>query len=53
MLEQVMFQAIQNNPQYLKMLKEVEDSGMSAKDYFYKKTNEMGVNPEDIINQLK
>lgn len=34
------------------ILNEVAQSGMSAKDLFFKKVNEMGVNPQQILSQI-
>lgn len=41
------------NPQMQGVLKMINESGMSPKDFFMKKTKEAGLNPDDIIGQLK
>ena len=41
------------NPAVANVLKEVEANGGDAKSLFYKKAREMGINPDDILNQLK
>lgn len=34
------------------IMREVKESGMSARDLFYKKVNEMGVDPNKILSQV-
>ncbi len=41
------------NPQMQGVLKMINESGMSPKDLFMKKAKEAGINPDDIISQLK
>lgn len=41
----------QSNPQVKQMMDIVKMSGMSAKDLFFYKCKEMGVNPDEFINQ--
>ena len=40
------------NPQ-LKEIMDMMNSGKSPKDLFYEKANQMGVDPETILNQLR
>lgn len=42
-----------NNPQLASIIKEVQENGGDAKSLFYKKAQQMGVDPNMIINQLK
>lgn len=41
------------NPQIKAIIDMVNNSGMSAKDLFYKMAKEKGVNPDDILKQLR
>lgn len=41
------------NPQMQSVLKMINSSGMSPKDLFMQKAKEAGINPNDIIGQLK
>jgi hypothetical protein len=43
----------QNNPQISQVFNMLNGSGMSAKDMFYNIANQRGINPDDIINNLK
>lgn len=49
----VIQQMSQRNPNVASMMQEFKQSGMSAQDFFFKKVNEMGINPQSILNQLK
>lgn len=40
------------NPQVASVMKDVQANGGDAKGLFYKRANEMGVNPEIIISML-
>lgn len=40
------------NPQ-LKEIMDLVNGGKSPKDLFYERANQMGINPDDILNQLK
>lgn len=44
---------LQQMPQYRNIMQYVEECGGNPKDAFYKKAKEMGVNPDDILNQLR
>jgi hypothetical protein len=44
---------IQAMPQYKQVMDYVNANGGDPKEAFYKKASEMGINPDDIINQLK
>ena len=41
-----------NIKQLIHTLQYIQNSGMSAKDLFYQKAKEMGVNPDDILKML-
>ncbi len=41
------------NPKMQGILKMINESGMSPKDLFMQKANEAGINPDEIISQLK
>lgn len=43
----------QINPQIKAVMDMVKNSGMSAKDLFYKLAKEKGIDPDAILNQLK
>jgi hypothetical protein len=43
----------QSNPQISQVFNMLSGSGMSAKDMFYNIANQRGVNPDEIINNLK
>lgn len=44
----------QNNRKYTPqdIIQEVQQSGMTAQELFYKKVNEMGINPQQILSQI-
>lgn len=42
-----------NNPQMKSVMDMIKKSGKSPKDLFYEKANEMGVDPESILSQLR
>ena len=46
-------QVIGNNPQYQQVMKLVQDNNGDAKAAFYSMANQLGVNPDDILNALK
>lgn len=43
----------QNNPQVMQMLNLVKQSGMSPKQLFMQKANEMGVNIPEVLKQAE
>lgn len=49
MLNQVMM----NNPTYSKVMNYVQQNGGDPKAAFYKMAKERGVNPDDILSQLR
>lgn len=49
----MMNQIMANNPQYKQVMDYVKANGGDAKAAFYKMAEEKGVNPEDILNQLR
>lgn len=51
--EATLNQMMQSNPQIKQALDYVNANGGNAKDVFYKLAKEKGVNPDDILNQLK
>lgn len=51
--EETLNQMMQSNPQIKQALDYVNANGGNAKDVFYKLAKEKGVNPDDILNQLK
>ena len=50
---QLLSSLAQQNPQVRQIMEMVRNSNMSPKDLFYKMAKEKGVNPDDILNQLK
>ena len=51
---QMMFnQMMAQNPQYKQVIDYVNANGGDAKAAFYKMAQEKGVNPDDILNQLR
>ena len=46
-------QMMANNPHMRQVMDYVNSNGGDAKALFYKKAEEMGVNPDDILSQLK
>lgn len=53
LMTQMLLSFANNNPQIREILKEINESGMSAEELFYKKAKEKGVDPDSILNQLK
>lgn len=52
MTEQMVNNMIRNNPQAMQIINEMKQSGQTPKDFFFKKASEMGVNSQDILNEL-
>jgi hypothetical protein len=50
---QMLLSMSQSNPQISQVFNILNGSGMSAKDMFYNIANQRGINPDDIINNLK
>ena len=46
-------QMMANNPHMKQVMDYVNSNGGDAKAAFYKKAEEMGVNPDEILSQLK
>lgn len=44
---------LQNMPQYKQIMNYIQQNGGNAKEAFYNKAREMGVNPDEFLNQLK
>lgn len=44
---------VQNNPQYRQAMNYVNQNGGNAKTAFYNLANQMGVNPNEILNMMK
>lgn len=51
--QQLLINMMGNNPQFKQMLQMIRQSGMSPKDLFYQMAQQKGVDPEQLINQLK
>lgn len=51
---QIMIQKmLQSNPQYAQVQKLIADNGGDAQKAFYSLANQMGVDPNEILNALK
>ena len=50
---QLLNMAIQSNAQVSQLINEMKASGSTPKDFFMQKANQMGVNPNSILNMLK
>lgn len=48
MLSQIM----KNNPNYAQAMRLIEENGGDAKAAFYKRAQEMGVNPDEVLSFL-
>mgnify|MGYP007022147861 CR=1 FL=1 len=46
-------QMISQNPQMKEIMDYINQNGGDAESAFYKKANEMGINPNDVLSQLK
>ena len=44
---------LMNNPQYKQVMNYINQNGGDPKAAFYKMAEEKGVNPDDIISQLR
>lgn len=51
--EQFMQNLIQTNPQVKQVIQMVQNSNMSPKDLFYAMAKQKGINPEQILQQLR
>jgi beta-N-acetylglucosaminidase len=51
--QQMLQMAAQQNPQVSQVMNMLSGSGMSAKDMFYNIAKQRGINPDDVINNLK
>ena len=51
--QMMMQQMLQNNPQYAQVQRLISDNGGDAQKAFYTLANQMGINPEEILNALK
>ena len=51
--EQFMQNLMQTNPQVQQMMRLVQASNMSPKDLFYTMAKQQGVDPEQILSQLR
>ena len=51
--QQLIMNMANSNPQVVSVLKEVQANGGNAKDLFYRKAKEMGVDPNSILNNLR
>ena len=50
---QLITSMMQQNPQMKQVMNLVNNSNMSPKDLFYKMAKEQGVDPEEILKQLR
>lgn len=53
LLENVMIQAINNNPQVLEMIADMNKRGLTPEEYFYEQAKKRGIDPNTILNQLR
>lgn len=53
LMYQLMFNQMKNTPAMKKVNDYISQNGGDPQAAFYKLANEMGVNPQDILNQLK
>lgn len=44
---------IQNNPQAQNLIKMLQSSGLSPKQFFYQMAQQKGIDPEQFLNLLK
>ena len=51
--QQMIMQLAQKNPHMSQIMNELNTSGMSAKDLFYNKAKQLGVDPNQILGMLK
>ena len=51
--QQLIMNMANSNPQVASVLKEVQANGGNAKDLFYRKAKEMGIDPNSILNSLR
>ena len=51
--QMMMTQMLQNNPMYSQVQQIIQQNGGDPKAAFYNLCNQMGVDPNEILNQLK
>lgn len=51
--QQLLINMMGNNPQFQQLLQMIRQSGKSPRDLFYQMAQQKGVDPEQLINQLK
>lgn len=51
--EQFMQNLMQTNPQVKQVMQMIQNSNMSPKDLFYSMAKQKGIDPEQILNQLR
>ena len=51
--QQLIMNMANSNPQVASVLKEVQANGGNAKDLFYRKAKERGIDPNSILNNLR
>lgn len=51
--QQMIMQLAQNNPQLSQILKELNSSGLSPKDLFMQRVNQLGISPDSILKMLR
>lgn len=52
LLSQLLWQSMAKDERVSQILQEVQNSGMSAEELFYKKAKEQGVDPSSILSLL-
>lgn len=52
LLSQLLWQSMAKDERVTQILQEVQNSGMSAEELFYKKAKEQGVDPNSILSLL-
>lgn len=52
LLSQLLWQSMAKDERVTQILQEVQNSGMSAEELFYKKAKEQGVDPNSILTLL-
>lgn len=51
--QELLMNMAKTNPQLSNIIREVNQTGGDPKKLFYEKANQMGINPETILSQLR
>lgn len=51
--QQMLMNMMQNNPQMQSIMRDVQANGGDARALFYQRAQQMGIDPETILSQLK